>query len=95
VRPKIVDAPIVPCNPAKKRQPPTPSNSGDYFNLLQFIVHRGLRRDLQGIVARCLSAMLVAPLDRPALRRLESGCVGRIVPEVARILHLNGFDARR
>ena len=53
------------------------------------------RRHLRGIVARCLRAMLVAPLDRPALRRLECVRVGGIVAEVTRILHLDGIATHR
>src|SRR6266404_2498594 len=46
-------------------------------------------------MARGLSRVLVAPLDRPALRRLNSIRVGAIVAEVARILHLDGLAAHR
>src|SRR5258708_31285048 len=43
----------------------------------------------------CLSAMLVAALHGPSLRRLECGSVRRIVAEVARILYLDSFTTRR
>lgn len=45
-------------------------------------LHARLHGDFRGIVARGLAGIIVAPLDRPALRRLERVCVGGVVAEV-------------
>jgi hypothetical protein len=59
----------------------------DSFIAFCFFESHGAPRKVDWrIVARCLSAMLVAPLDRPALRRLDSVRVGGIVAKVTRYL---------
>ncbi|SIT38594.1 hypothetical protein BN2476_170202 [Paraburkholderia piptadeniae] len=57
--------------------------------------HGSLQIHCGEIVARGLSAVLIAPLDRPTLRRFDSVRVGGIVTEVTRILHFYGFTASR
>ena len=52
------------------------------------------RNDPEGIRMRALSGWVLAPLDRPTLRRFDSVRVGGKVAEVARILHLDSLPGR-
>ena len=62
-------------------------------------VHRGqiigIPALFRGIRKRALSESVVAPLDHPTLRRVDSVRVGGTVAEVTRILHFYGISARR
>jgi hypothetical protein len=55
----------------------------------------GISAPFREVRKRALSGSVVAPLDRPTLRRFDSVRVGRIFAKVTRILHFYGISVHQ